>query len=133
MTFALKGASGELTGRRFELDEDTLIGSSAECAIRLDGLLPRHARVVYDGERMTLESAQDVVVNGEPGKRHGLGSGDEIRIGEHRFVLQAPGLRPASVLRGPQRRRRSWVWVTGVIVLGTAVAAAWYFFSGPTA
>lgn len=126
MTFALKGASGAITGRRFELDEDTLIGSGGESGIRLDGLMERHARIVYDGERLTIESAQSVVVNGEPGKRHILGSGDEIRIGEHRFVLQAPGLRPASVLGQSRPRRWIWMWAAGAGVLAAVAAIAWY-------
>lgn len=126
MTFALKGASGALTGRRFELGEDTRIGSGGDSDIRLDGLLERHARIVFDGERLTIESVDKVVVNGEPGKRHRLGSGDEIRIGEHRFVLQAPGLRPPSTLRTTRTRRRPWLWAA--VIAGAGVVAAVFYF-----
>ena len=50
------------------------------------------------GDVLMLEAVDQAWVNGEPVKRHPLKSGDEIRLGEQRFVLQAPGLRPPSVL-----------------------------------
>ena len=86
MQFRLKAASGPQTGQNFPLeDEDTSIGSADDADIRLDGLMERHARIVYDGETLMLEPAGKAWVNGEPVQRRPLKSGDEIRLGEYRF------------------------------------------------
>ena len=132
MQFRLKAASGPHTGRNFPLDEDTSIGSADSADIRLEGLMERHARIVYDGETLMLEPAGKAWVNGEPVQRRPLKSGDEIRLGEHRFVLQAPGLRPPSVLRdATPRKSRAWLWISmGVIAAGSAAAAAYLYWPG---
>ena len=77
--------------------------------------------IVFDGEVLTLEAEGPAWINGEPAQRQALKSGDEIRLGEQRFVLQAPGLRPPSVLREVQEKpSRSGLW----IAVGLAAAAA---------
>jgi hypothetical protein len=132
MQFRLKGASGAITGQAFPLDDDTLIGSDAGAGIRIDGLSGRHARIVFDGEVLTLEAEGSAWINGEPAQRQALKSGDEIRLGEQRFVLQAPGLRPPSVLREVQdkpSRRRFWITFGAAAAAAAAASAAyWYFF-----
>ncbi|QKK03216.1 MAG: FHA domain-containing protein [Pseudomonadota bacterium] len=129
MQFRLKAASGPHTGQTFPLEQDTSIGSADDADIRLDDLMGRHLRIVYDGDTLMLEPAGKVWVNGEPVQRRPLKSGDEIRVGEHRFVLQAPGLRPPSVLRdaGPHRQRRG-VWISLALIIAGALAAAAYFY-----
>lgn len=129
MQFRLKAASGPNTGKNFPLEEDTSIGSAVDADITLDGLMERHARIVYDGETLMLEPAGKAWVNGEAVQRRPLKSGDEIRLGEHRFVLQAPGLRPPSVLKDTEERpTRTWLWATiGVAVAAGAAAAAYYY------
>lgn len=130
MTFRLKGASGDLTGRRFDLSPDTLLGSGGEADIRLDGLLDRHARIVLQEGRLRLECPDRCWVNGLPATRTELQSGDEIRIGEHRFVLQAPGLKPARVLDdAPTHRSRVLLWVLAAGVVAAAAAVAWWWIS----
>jgi pSer/pThr/pTyr-binding forkhead associated (FHA) protein len=132
MQFRLKAASGPNTGKNFPLEENTSIGSAGDADIRLEGLLDRHARIIYNGETLMLELAGKAWVNGEPVTRRPLQSGDEIRFGEHRFVLQAPGLRPPSVLKdaGP-RKSRAWLWVSlGVIAAGGLAAAAYFYWPG---
>lgn len=128
MTFRLKAASGPHTGRTFDLGDNTAIGSSEEADIRLRGVDERHARIVFDGDLLTVEPAGEVWVNGDPVSRRALRSGDEIRFGEHRFVLQAPGLRPPSKLRETGRRRISpWTWVAiGLVAAGSFAAVAAY-------
>lgn len=128
MKFRLKGASGAHTGRPFELADDTAIGSGDRCDIRLDGLAERHANIRFDGETLMLESAAEAWVNGEPASRRPLASGDEIRFGPHRFVLQAPGLRPPNVLSEPRGRRIGpWVWVAVGLLVAAGVAMGIYF------
>lgn len=122
MQFRLKGASGPYTGETFDLEESTTIGSAEDADIRIKELNERHGRFVYDGETLTLSKwpGSDVFVNGEPISSRPLRSGDEIRFGDVRFVLQAPGLRPPSVLRQPGTRPvQLWTW----IMMGAAAAA----------
>ncbi len=128
MTFRLKAASGPHTGQTFDLSEtDTAIGSAGGADIAMDGLLEQHARITFDGEVLMLEAADQAWVNGEPVSRQPLKSGDEIRLGEHRFVLQAPGLRPPSVLREVDERQKisPWPWVAiGAVAAGGFIAVA---------
>ena len=66
-------------------------------------------------------------MNGEAVQSASLGSGDEIRIANCRFVLQAPGLRPEKVLTEEAvARRRGWIpWlIAGGLV--AAATAAWF-------
>ncbi len=130
MQFSLKAASGPITGRRFALHEDTSIGSSKQAGICIEGLKAAHARILFDGQTLTLESTGPAWVNGEPVERQALNSGDELRLGEQRFVLQAPGLRPPSVLKQTEPRgSRAWQWVViGVGTAGAAAAAAYFYW-----
>ena len=128
MTFRLKAASGPHTGQTFELAEsDTVIGSAGDADIAIDGLLEQHARITFDGEVLMLEAADQAWVNGEPVARQPLKSGDEVRLGEYRFVLQAPGLRPPSVLREVEQRPgiSPWTWVAiAAVAAGGFIAVA---------
>jgi predicted component of type VI protein secretion system len=95
--------------------------------ISIDGLLEQHARITYDGEMLILEATDQAWVNGEPVARQPLKSGDEIRLGEYRFVLQAPGLRPPSVLREVEERQKisPWTWVAiAAVAAGGFIAVA---------
>ncbi len=127
MTFRLKAASGPHTGQTFELGEDTAIGSADQADIRIEGLPDEQARIVFDGQTLTLETSSEAYVNGSAVARQALKSGDEIRFGEHRFVLQAPGLRPPRVLDQTDQRQgiNPWTWVViGVVALGGFGAVA---------
>lgn len=130
MTFRLKGASGDITGRRYDLSSDTLLGSGGEADIRLDGLMDRHARIVLAEGRLRLECPDRCWVNGQPATRTELQSGDEIRVGEHRFVLQAPGLKPARVLDEESRGPRRYGWWILAAALAAGLAAAWWLTGG---
>lgn len=124
MTFRLKAASGPRTGDTFDLSDDTLIGSGEDNQIRIEGLEGRHARIRFDGERLTLEAHAETHVNGEAVHTRALKSGDEIRLHANRFVLQAPGLRPPSILAQPIRPRISrWTWIAIGAVSLTGLAA----------
>jgi|GEM_PF-4722238 len=118
MTYRLKGASGELTGKTFELDEDTLIGSDPEADIRSDAFLPRHARIVFEDDTLMLESAGQTWINGEPAGRQPLQSGDELRVNRIRFVLQAPGLIEAGTRARSGRDIRRFTKVAVVVRAG---------------
>jgi hypothetical protein len=132
--YRLKGASGPVINQSHTLGQRTLIGRADDCDLRIDqdGVAGRHAEIVDEGKGgLTLNHlAQDAetVLNGEPVDTASLGSGDEIRIANCRWVLQAPGLRPEKVLtQQAVAKRRGWIpWAVVAALLGAA-ASAWYF------
>jgi pSer/pThr/pTyr-binding forkhead associated (FHA) protein len=131
-TYRLKGASGKVVGQSVGLGEKTRIGRAADCDLIVDedGVAPHHAEIIREEEgRLQLRHVAtgfETRVNGLPVLQAGLASGDEIRIGSCRWVLQAPGLRPQKILTSAAvKRRRSfvpWLLVTALIAL---VILAW--------
>ena len=133
MNFRLKGASGALTGKHFDIGDSLTIGSADQADIRHPGLQPRHAIIRVEDGGLILEAEGAVEINGEQTTRQGLESGDEIRVDTLRFVLQAPGLKPVRVLEevsGESRSGRVWA-VAGGLAIAVAAAAAWWFLLGP--
>jgi len=131
--YKLKGTSGSVINRSFPFGESIVLGSSADCDVQLDepGVSARHAEIrLVDGKSLLLkdlDSETGTLLNGERVIETLLGSGDEIRIGSCRWMLQAPGLRPervltADVIKTPSRDwTRILVW-TGLLASATAVA-----------
>jgi len=132
--YRLKGASGPVINQSFNLGATTLIGRADDCDLRfdLDGIAPHHAEIRENdaGELVLLNLLAGAVtqLNGEAIEQAVLASGDEIRIANCRWVLQAPGLRPARVLTGeavrPRRRLVPWLITAGLLA---AASLAWYF------
>lgn len=134
MKFRLKSASGPLTGQTFDLGESTLLGSAENADVRLEGLEGEHARIVRRDGGLVLEASGEARVNGEPVGAAALQSGDEIQLGTTRFVLQAPGLKPARVLdRVPPQRPAGWKWLVAAGLVAAAGAVGWWFLLGPGA
>ena len=131
-TFRLKGASGKVAGLSFALGARTLIGRADHCDVRVDDdqLAPQHAEILRadaGGLRFRhLAQGHTSRINGEIVQEADLASGDEIRLGNSRWVVQAPGLRPARVLttEAVKPRPRAWPWLVTLAVLGAA-ALAW--------
>ena len=102
--YKLKGTSGSVINQSFPFGDSIVLGSSAVCDVQLDeaGISSRHAEIrLIDGKSLLLKdlnSKTGTLLNGEPVTETLLGSGDEIRIGTCRWMLQAPGLRPERVL-----------------------------------
>ena len=135
MQYRLKSASGPLTGQTFDLGETTLLGSGEDADVRLDALEVEHARIARRDGGLVLEASGEARVNGEPARSAALQSGDEIQLGKSRFVLQAPGLKPARVLDQVQREP-GINWKAALTAAGLAMAgaaAAWWFLVGPGA
>jgi len=137
MKYRLKSASGAHTGQTFDLGESTKLGSGPACELRFDGLNVEHASIERSDGGLILRSSGDARVNGESvesGRARSLQSGDELQFGTHRFVLQAPGLKPARVLdQIPERRGGGWRWWAAAGALAAGGAAAWWIWLGPGA
>lgn len=126
--YKLKGTSGSVINQSFPFTDSIVLGSSPECGVRLDepGVAPRHAEIrLLDGKSLQLRdlgSDTGTLLNGVAVTETLLGSGDEIRIGTCRWMLQAPGLRPARVLTAAAVSTPTRRWPR--VLLWTALAAA---------
>ncbi len=130
--YRLKGASGPVTNETFSLREKTLIGRADDCDLRIDaeGAAPHHAEIRETGAGLVLMSLNpeaETLLNGAAVDHARLASGDEIRIANCRWVLQAPGLRPEKVLTSealkPRRSLVPWLITAGLLA---AAGLAWY-------
>lgn len=131
--YKLKGTSGSVINQSYELADVFVFGSSPDCTLQIEepGIADRHAEIrMLDENSLLLKdlgSRTGTLLNGEPVQQALLSQGDEIRIGSCRWMLQAPGLRPARVLTAEavSQKRLDWprvlVWS---VVTATAVAAA---------
>lgn len=126
--FKLKGTSGSVINQSFTIGESIVLGSSPDCDVTLDepGVAARHAEIrLGEGGVLLLKdlgSGSGTLLNGEPVSETALASGDEIRIGTCRWMLQAPGLRPERVLTAEVVEKRSRLWPR--VLLWTTLAAA---------
>ena len=135
--YKLKGTSGSVINKSFPFGDSIVLGSSADCDVQLDepGVSPRHAEIrLVDGNALLLkdlDSKTGTLLNGEPVKETLLGSGDEIRIGTCRWMLQAPGLRPERILTADvvKKTGRRWprilAWTTLVAAAAAVVVFKW--------
>lgn len=132
--YRLKGASGPVINQAFKLSAKTLIGRADDCDLRIDadGVASHHAEIQENADGslllVSLDTAGEILLNGESVQNANLASGDEIRIANCRWVLQAPGLRPEKVLTSEaikaKRQYVPWLIVGGL--LAAAAGAAWY-------
>jgi len=129
--YKLKGTSGSVINQSFPFGESIVLGSSADCDVQIDepGVSSRHAEIrLLDGKSLLLKdlgSSSGTLLNGEPVAEKLLGSGDEIRIGTCRWMLQAPGLRPERILTAEVvgKAARRWPRILLWVSLATAAAA----------
>lgn len=82
----LEGLSGEWAGKRISLSENTLLGRSRECNVRISDprVSRRHARICWAQGRYYLQdqgSTHGTLVNGQPVAATVLQDGDVISIG----------------------------------------------------
>jgi pSer/pThr/pTyr-binding forkhead associated (FHA) protein len=126
--YKLKGTSGSVINQSFPLGGSIVIGSAAGCDVQVDepGIADRHAEIcLVDGKSLLLKdlgSDSGTLLNGEPVVETMLGSGDEIRIGTCRWMLQAPGLRPERILTTDVVKKRARRWPR--VLVWTSLAAA---------
>ncbi|WP_049622827.1 FHA domain-containing protein [Frateuria defendens] len=145
-TAALRAVAGPLSGRVFPLRERLELGSSGEVPLELpqgasadlvlgwrDGQLEVEAR--------SLPERYPLRVNGAPVRQARLRPDDQLGIGVHRFVIDAPGLRPIPKIVMPdppappspeaQAGPRGEVWwlilTAAVLALGIALVLLFRF------
>lgn len=128
-SYRLKGASGKVAGLSQSLGVVTRIGRAESCELVIDDArapdLLAEISLEADGNLRLLkrDAGGEILLNGEPVSDARLSSGDEIRIGTSRWVLQAPGLRPEKVLTEQALKHRSR-WLPWLMVVALLVAAA---------
>ncbi len=98
---SLRGLSGAWFGRCLPLSSARVLGRGAGSDARLEGpgLQDRHAQIdIEDGAVVlrTLSPAALVRVNGHAVRGAVLSQGDQIELGDQRFVIESPGLGQAS-------------------------------------
>ncbi len=135
--YKLKGTAGSVINRSFPVGDSLLLGSSPECQVQIEepGVAPRHAEIrLVEGKSLWLKdlgSGLGTLLNGESVGETELGSGDEIRVGTCRLMLQAPGLRPDRILTAeavgqPVRRwPRILVWTLLLLMTATVAVLKW--------
>ncbi len=134
--YKLKGTSGRVINQSFPFQDTIVLGSAADCDVVLDepGVAGLHAEIRLADGRLSLKdlgSATGTLLNGEPVSEAALSSGDEIRIGTCRWMLQAPGMRPERVLtadavqKGGRRWPRLLVWTTLAAAAGAVAIVRW--------
>jgi hypothetical protein len=99
-----------------QVDDPKVAAQQAEIVLQADGSL----------RLRQLGGSGDVLLNGKVTNDVLLNSGDEIRVGACRWVLQAPGLRPEKVLTEKAVKRAiNWMpWLMATALLAAA-ALAW--------
>lgn len=128
--YKLKGTSGSVINQSFPFADSIVFGSSADCDVQLaePGVASRHAEIcLLDSNSLLLKdlgSDTGTLLNGEKVTETLLGSGDEIRIGTCRWMLQAPGLRPERILTSDVVKKRSSRWPRILVWTFLAAAAA---------
>ena len=125
--YKLKGTSGAVINQSFPFEDGIVLGASADCDVQLDepGVAARQAEISLENGALLLRnlgSGPGMLLNGEPVTAAPLASGDEIRIGTCRFMLQAPGLRPERVLTADVVDKRARRWPR--VLVWTSLAAA---------
>ena len=130
--YRLKGTSGAVANQAWSLEDKAVIGSAPDCAVQVDGdvVAPQHAELTVGDRTISLrvlETGAEVHVNGVSVVTGELASGDEIRIGNCRWLLQAPGLKPERVLTEEAVRRRPSLvpWLIAGVLATLAVLAWW--------
>ncbi|HEX7129377.1 MAG TPA: FHA domain-containing protein [Rhodanobacteraceae bacterium] len=87
---ALRAVSGAMSGRLFPIEGKLVLGGRGFAP----GGLPQ-CELNLDGTGVRLDADTQISINGAPRKRALLRAGDQLALGEHRFVLEAPGMQAA--------------------------------------
>ncbi|HEY3522005.1 MAG TPA: FHA domain-containing protein [Rhodanobacteraceae bacterium] len=132
---ALRAVAGALSGRLLPVESRITLGGSGSVLPGVAGACSLQIR----GDDLVLDSGESgVLVNGlPPRKRARLVSGDQLTFGEHRFIVEAPGLHGASMAaqapfelppippppEEPRGSRAEFGWLLGTAALLAVIIA----------
>ncbi|HEX6612766.1 MAG TPA: FHA domain-containing protein [Rhodanobacteraceae bacterium] len=130
---ALRAVSGVMSGRLLPIEGKLVLGGRGFAP----GGLPQ-CELNLDGTGVRLDADAQISVNGALRKRALLRAGDQLAMGEHRFVLEAPGMQAAVqaalqpdyepvaalVAVEPRHSRAELWWLLGTAALLAGVLAA---------
>lgn len=135
----LRIVSGTASGQALPVASELRLGAGS----RYFADLPYACRVLKDADGLRFESANAAArVNGWPCQRARLGPGDQIVLGEHRLVVEAPALQyaqsavplpepPVAQLPEPEPdngpHTEIWWLIGAAVVLATLIALFLYF------
>lgn len=137
----LRGLNGDWFGRCLPLAGLRLLGRAAECELRIDvsEVLPRHLLFECDGKGWIVRAATPAAtfrVNGHLVDSARLGPGDQIEVGEQRFLFESAAAQAAllppvesapmqtSAVVGVQPAGRDFGNALLLIAVASALAAA---------
>jgi hypothetical protein len=139
-TAALRALAGALSGRVLPIGSGLELGPYGRCPLELPQGEAAGLKLGWQDDRLMLEATQvsttwPLRVNGVPLQRVALQPGDQVSLGPHRFVLDAPGMAaepvaappapPAPVLPEDAAGPRGEVWwlivTAAVLALGIAL------------
>ncbi len=130
---ALRAVAGALSGRLLPIETTLILGGRGSVLQGMTGGCSLQIR----GEELLLDAEESgVLVNGLPRRRAKLACGDQLTLGEHRFVVEAPGLQgeiatarhaPFEPPPAPQPEARAsraeYGWLLGTAALLAAIIA----------
>ncbi|MGH8212979.1 MAG: FHA domain-containing protein [Rhodanobacteraceae bacterium] len=131
---ALRAVAGGLSGKLLPVESRMTLGGSGSVLPGVAGACSLQIR----GDDLMLDAGESsVLVNGLPRKRARLAGGDQLTFGEHRFVVEAPGLQGASTAAQappelppvqpprdePRGSRAEFGWLLGTAALLAAIIA----------
>lgn len=103
---ALRAVSGSLSGRVLPIGEGLELGPYGRCPLELPQGETAGLKLGWQDGRLLLEATQasatyPLRVNGVAVQRLALQAGDQLSLGPHRFVLDAPGMAAEPVVEPP--------------------------------
>jgi hypothetical protein len=106
-TAALRALAGGLSGRVLPVGHGLELGPYGRCPLELPQGETASLKLGWQDDRLLLEStlasaAYPLRVNGATVQRVALRPGDQISLGPHRFVLDAPGMEAEPVVAPPE-------------------------------
>ena len=106
-TAALRALAGGLSGRVLPVGNGLELGPYGRCPLELPQGETASLKLGWQDDRLLLEStlasaAYPLRVNGVTVQRLALQPGDQISLGPHRFVLDAPGMEAEPVAVPPE-------------------------------
>jgi hypothetical protein len=136
----LRAASGAISGRALAVDGELQLGAGSQHF----GDLPYACRVAWISGRLVFESDSNLPrINGWRRNRVALAPNDQIVLGEHRLLVEAPGLQyarhlsslPPPTVKAPETSAREspppateiWWLIAAAVAIAALISLFLYF------